>query len=166
MLATAPGRVQGGFHKRQIKDLWDIHHEIIRRLVIGQRSKDIADILRISEATVNSVKGSVLARRQMDLMRAARDKEAIDISQQIQDLCPSAVKVLEEAMDPEHPIHIRANMALKVLEMGGHKAPAKVQVSAVHSILSASDIDEIRKRRELALAERSALNASTIEVGQ
>ena len=41
-----------GNRKYQIKELWDRHHEINRRILLGQKNKEIAEDLNITEATV------------------------------------------------------------------------------------------------------------------
>ena len=46
-------RLPEGNRKYQIKELWNRHEEINRRLLLGQKSKEIAKDLGISEATVS-----------------------------------------------------------------------------------------------------------------
>ncbi len=129
--------------KYQIQEMWALHKEISRLLLIGMKSVDIAAQLGITEATVSYTKNSELVKRRIAEMEAARDVDAIDISKQIKDLAPKAVEVLTKLMDDGlEPIQLRA--AFGILDRAGYGPVQKFQGSM--AVLSLKDIDEIKSR--------------------
>lgn len=78
-------------------------------------------------------------------MHAARDIDAVDISQEIKALAPAAVKVLEELMDNDLP-NIKLKAAQDVLDRAGFAAVKTIQTANIHAHLTREDIDDIKKR--------------------
>ena len=92
-------KLPSGNRKYQIKELWDRHHEINRRILLGQKNKEIAEDLNISEATVSYTKNSKLAQDELNVLKAARDASSVDVARQIKEIAPRALEVLEEVME-------------------------------------------------------------------
>ena len=142
------GRNPTGQRKYQIQGIWDTHHEILRRLLLGNKSKDIAEDLGVTEAVVSYTKNSHLVQRQLEVMRGARDKEVLDASIEIKRLIPKALAIYEEALENEdHPFHIRLRAAGDLLD---REVPRKTRVEGVHALLSREDIEEIKNRARMA----------------
>ena len=87
--------------KYQIQRLWDMHHEILRRLVIGQKPVDIAEELGITPQTVSNVRNSPIVQRQIKMLQSQRDADAVTIRDRIDFIAPKAVQLLEKKLDEE-----------------------------------------------------------------
>lgn len=137
------GRLPTGHRKYQIQEMWDVHHEITRMLLLGMKHVDIARELGISEVTVSYTANSQVVQRQLDLMRGARDMGAVDIGARIQAMLPKAAQALDELLDSQVEA-IRLRTAQDVLDRGGYGAVQKV--AALHGQLSREDLDDIKQR--------------------
>ena len=136
-----------GERKYQIKELWEIHHEIIRRLLLGQKAKDIAQELGVTITVVSYTKNSALGRRHMELLRGAVDKETVDVKVKIQEMAARASEVLEEAMNGDHHFSLKLKAATEVLDRAGFVKVVKTE--NLHAYLSAEDIQQIKERAML-----------------
>ena len=136
-----------GNRKYQIKQLWSRHEEINRRLLLGQKSKDIAKDLKISEATVSYTKNSKLAQKELGIMKAARDASTMDVAQQIQEIAPQALEILEEIMvDDDSQKSLKAKVATDLLDRAGYSPPKKVLGMVAHQHFTGDDIEKIKAR--------------------
>ena len=83
----------------EVSHIWELHHEIVRRLLLGQKNCDIARALNVSEATVSYTRNSQVVKDKLAIMRGARDAETVDLAKRIRDGAPKALKLLEDAID-------------------------------------------------------------------
>jgi len=133
--------------KYQLKDMWERHHEINRRLLLGQKSKDIAKEMGITEATVSYTKNSHLAQKELSIMKVARDADTIDVARQIREIAPQALEVLEDIMNgDETPETLKAKVATDLLDRAGYSPPKKVIGAIAHQHFSKDDITKIKER--------------------
>lgn len=131
----------------QIAEVHETHHEIARRLVLGQKPKEIAKDLNIGYGTVLNVRRSPIIQEQMKIMGGARDAETHDIAKQIRDLTPKCVKVLEEIIDDDEVgKSLKMKASLAVLDRAGHAVPKNVNVKGMHAVISAQDLIAIKER--------------------
>ena len=162
------GRLPTGNRKYQIEEMWDSHHEIVRLLLVGMKHVDIAATLGVSEAMVSYTANSAVVRRQLDVMRAVRDGEAIDISKRIKGLLPRAVEVLEQTMEEGVLPQLRLAAAKDVLDRGGHPAVKGVDVRTGPAFLTRDEISEIKERaRSIGLTvvpSESIVDVGRVEV--
>jgi predicted transcriptional regulator len=144
------GRTPVGNRKYQISNMHEIHHEITRLLLIGMKDIDVATHLGVTPAMVSYVRNSAIVKRQLDLMKAVRDIDAIDIAKDIKNLLPKAVKVLEETLDSQNAA-LKLKAATEVLDRGGHPVVRTVNGNIDHHF-SVDEINEIKKRaRDIGL---------------
>tara|TARA_R100000808_G_C2135763_1_gene144122 strand:+ start:350 stop:829 length:480 start_codon:yes stop_codon:yes gene_type:complete len=133
--------------KYQLKEMWDRHHEINRRLLLGQKSKEIAKELGITEATVSYTKNSKLAQKELNIMKVARDADTIDVARQIREIAPQALEVLENIMNDEETAEtLKAKVATDLLDRAGYSPPKKVIGAIAHQHFSKEDISKIKQR--------------------
>jgi hypothetical protein len=130
----------------QIQTLWDVHHEILRRLVLGQKSVEIARDLQVTAAVVSYVKNSEVGKKQLSLMHAASDVSVVNIAGRIKELAVQAVAVMEAALDSEQPMQTRLKAAVDVLDRAGHSAPKVMRTENYHAHFGAEDIEAIKLR--------------------
>lgn len=158
------GRLPTGNRKYQIEEMWDVHHEVVRLLLIGMKHVDIANTLGVSEVMVSYTANSAIVQRQLMMMRAARDASAIDISARIKGLLPKAVAVLEETMEESVLPQLRLAAAKDVLDRGGHPAVKGLDVRQTNTYFSKDEIAEI-KQRARAIGLSVVPTDSIIDIG-
>lgn len=140
----------------QVSKVWDLHHQIIQRIFLGQKNTVIAKELGCTEVQVSNVRNSEIVQAQLAEMRAKSYENTIDIRKQINELAPKAVEVLETLLENSStPANVKLNAARDVLDRGGHAAPQ--QVTHLHGHFSADDLEAIKQR-----AARLAENDSSI----
>lgn len=159
--ADNDNRFNGDGRRYQIQNLWDTHHEIIRLAVLGMKHVDIARELGVTAVTVSTCLNSEVGRRQLELMRGARDSETIDLAVEIRRKAPVAFRLLQEYMensdfDPKQRIAI----AMDTMDRAGYGAPRIVEGRMVHAHLTADDLNDIKQRAR----ENSLMIESVIDV--
>lgn len=141
----------------QVAEMRDTHHEIARRLVLGQKQKVIAEELGISYQTVNNVKNSPVVQEQIMMLRGARDQKTIDVRAQIDELAPKCVQLLKEQLEDDHiSPNLKSRNAFQLLAISGHSPVRQINMRSVSAILSGDDIERI-KMKALAAAEKAGV---------
>ena len=135
-----------------IKKMWDRHHEIARRLVLGEKPTDIAKDLGITKETVSNTRNSPIVRDHISVLQAARDVECIDVAQEIKATAPKALKLLQDILEPDTDIGQSASPALKahtardLLDRAGHAPVRKFSGEIAHGLFTAADVAELKAR--------------------
>ena len=128
----------------QIKELWAIHHEILRRLLLGQNNREIAADLGIDQVVVSYTKNSALGKRHLELLKGAVDAETVDVKVLIKDMAVKAAEVLKTAMEGTHPMALKLVAAKEVLDRAGY--PKVIRTENLHAHLTDEDIKSIKSR--------------------
>ena len=138
------GRHPTGNRKYEIQHMWEIHREVVRRLVLGQKPADIARDLKISKQTVSNIQNSTIARREIERLRRERDEETRSVHEHIKEIAPKAVEVLEELMTPSAPMSVRLRAAQDVLDRAGY-SPIRKSID-FRATLTPEDVERIKQR--------------------
>jgi len=145
------GHAASGERKYVIQTMWDTHREILRLAVTGMQGVDIADTLGITAAMVSYTLNSPIAKREIELLRAARDLDAVDVAKRIQEVAPIALKVLEDLLI-DGMEGTRFKTATDILDRAGHAAVRTLRTESVSMHLTREDIDDIKSRaKEIGL---------------
>lgn len=134
-----------------VSQMWEIHHEIARRLVLGQKNKEIAEALNVTPVMVSNVRNSPIVQERISILKGARDADTIDLAREIKEVAPEALGLLKDIIRGENDganahIGLRARTSENMLARVGHGVPHKVQTENVHTVLTAADIAEIKQR--------------------
>jgi len=136
--------------KFNISYLWDQHHEILRRVAVGQRMADVARDLGISSQTVSNTVNSVLGRRKLAILRAEMDADTIDLRMRIKELASEAVETIAGIMRSEGTAPaVRLRSAVDILDREGttsKKVEGHVRHDHLH--LTGEQISLIKQRAE------------------
>lgn len=133
----------------RVGKVWELHDEISRRLLLGQKNTVIAEALRCTTATVSNVRNSPIIQDKLSLMKGARDAYTVDIARDIQEFAPTALKVLKDIVEGRG-IGANASPALRAKEAGhfldraGYVPIRKEQ--HVHAHLTSDEIEQIKQR--------------------
>lgn len=141
----------------QVAEMWDKHHEIARRLVLGQSNADIAKDLGIGIQQVSNVKNSPVVQDKLTIMRAARDAGTIDLAKEIADLAPIALQRVREALETGAVLgrELSGSAIMKeansIVDREIGKPTQRIDTRNVHGHFTMDDIERIKERaRELA----------------
>lgn len=128
--------------------LWERHKEIIRRLIAGERQKDIADDLGLSYSRMSIICNSPAFKSQLNRMSLDANAQAINVQDRITDLSEDAISILEDVLQDNNSglgIKDQVKVAQDVLDRAGHSAVKKVHT--MNETLTAEDIEEMRLRK-------------------
>jgi len=132
----------------EVNEMWEMHHEIVRRLLLGQKNREIAKSLSVSEQVVSYTRNSKVVRDKLDIMRAARDADSIDIATEIRDKAPKALKILESIIDDNGEkvaMTLVAKTAENWVNRAGYVAPKSVILEGIVAHFTADEIEKIKK---------------------
>ncbi len=134
-----------------IKSLWQRNHEILRLALFTPKHNEIARILGITEATVSNTLNSELGRAKLSMMRLKRDEDSIDVMKEVGRLLPKAIDTYEKILDGENMTPLqKATADTLTMDIGGYRAPTKIQSRGTQLHLTASEIAEFVTRGKAA----------------
>lgn len=161
------GRVPtNGNRKYQIQNIWDIHHEIMRPALVGYKNVDIASTLGVTPEMVSYTLNSELVRRQMAVMRGARDADAVDAAQRIRDMVPRVLDRYNELLEnPDLQDKVLLDLGKDILDRAGYAAQRAVKVDVTQhlSIEDINKIKEVARENGYIDAEYTELSPQAIE---
>ena len=136
-----------------IKQLWQRSHEIIGLALLGHKNKDIALVLGITPVTVSNTLNGPLGREKLGGMREERDEGYVKISDRIEELSRKAMKVYNKILDDDDnaltDIKFQKETADTVaLELGGHRAPTRIDSRSLHMTATVEEIEEYLKEKK------------------
>ena len=132
----------------EVNEMWEMHHEIVRRLLLGQKNRDIARALGVSEPVVSYTRNSKVVKDKLDIMRAARDADSIDIATEIRDKAPKALRLLESIIDDsgeKHPMTLVAKTAENWVNRAGYVAPKSIVLEGLVAHFTVDEIEKIKR---------------------
>lgn len=150
-------RRTSGKNSYEIKQLWQRSHEIIGLALQGHSQKDIATILKITPLTVSSTLNSELGMKKLSKMREERDEGIIKVADRITELQAKAFEVYKEIFEnkDEEGIAGAGSISMKLrketadtitMDLGGHKAPIKVDTRSLNITATTEEIEEWKAR--------------------
>lgn len=164
-----PAHVRGDVDKRRVPDgaprktwqvteLWEVHREIARRIVLGQKNTVIAEALNCTPEMVSMVRNSPVVKDHTAIMCGAADADTIDVAKRIQDLAPDALNVLKNILNDEEgkaSLALKARVAESLLDRAGHSKIQKVHTLNTH--LTGDQLEAIKRRALEKAREAGAL---------
>ncbi len=134
-----------------VNDMWELHHEIARYLLLGEKNVVIAKRLNCSAQTISNVRNSPIVQEQLTVMRGARDADSVDLAREIVEVAPDALTLLKDIIRGKNDganasIGLRAKEANGMLARIGHGVPQRIQSESVNVKLTSADIADIKKR--------------------
>ncbi len=152
--AESQGREKTGW---EVTDMWDTHHQVKRRIYLGQSNKEIALALNISKEHVSSIRNSDIVQAQLKEMQLVADKEVINIKEEINKLQPKAVRKLQELLDSDKtPPNVLLGAIKDTLDRGGNAAPQQVQ--HLHGHFTGADLEAMKQQAKNVARSNGLLN--------
>jgi hypothetical protein len=146
----------------EVTKMHDLHKEIARRLLIGQKAVDIAKDLGITPATVSYTRNSPVVKRQLELMHGARDADSVNFSEDIKRAAGKALVLMEDIIEGEvdgESINIGLRLRAAVDALDRHIPKVAIQKSFnSHLVLTAEDIEALKHRAREAANEIITVN--------
>ncbi len=155
-LASSRGTTRGK-NTFIVGQMWENHHEIARRLLLGQTNVEVAAAMSCSAQSVSDVRNSPVVKDKLSLMKAARDAGTIDLAREIADLAPIALQRVKEALETGMVLDKEVSAAGILKEANGMldrdqgRAVQRVDTRNLHGHFTMEDIERIKeKAKELA----------------
>jgi DNA-binding CsgD family transcriptional regulator len=104
------------------------HREIMRRKLVGQTNKQIAEEMGLSQNRVSVIVNSPLFKLELERMMQQADEQVFDAMSKLRELQPDAVNVLHESMHQHEYPHLRLKAAIQVLDRTGINSPKQIQL--------------------------------------
>lgn len=150
------GRRTGRVKSWVVNEMWDLHHEIARMLLVGVKNTVIAERLGCSPQTVSNVRNSPVVKEKLAIMQGARDANSVDVAKEIQKLAPKAIEfhrtILEAGKDNVEVTNgQRFKSAESILNRAGFAPqPPAQRHEHVHAHLTAEQLEGIKERARKA----------------
>lgn len=138
----------------QIAEMWDNHHEIARLIVLGMNNQQIAEKLSCNPQTVSNVRNSPVVKDKIALLQAARDCDCVELSAEIAEMGPIALKRIREALETGQVLGKEVNAATllkeanNVIDRVEGKAVQRIESKNLNATLTLEDIESIKQRAE------------------
>lgn len=149
--------------------MWDIHREIVRRAVAGQKQVDIARDLGVTPVMVSYTLNSTVVREHLSDLHERRDAQTADIAQHIKETLPLATKLYQDILTrgtDEYElsdIRDKIKVAGEILDRGGYGKVTKVQGSFTHGHFTPEDILALKERAKAMAVQRGMIVDTTAE---
>lgn len=161
-------RADGKKRGFQVAEMWDSHHEIARRILLGQKGVDIAKALNCTAQTVSNVRNSPVVKEKIELMQAARDVGALDLADQIKELAPIALGRVKEAITIGE-VNGQTLSGAEILKQSGHildrelgKATQRIDTRSMHGHFTMDDIQKMKDRAKELSGANDILPQGTV----
>jgi len=148
----------------QVTECWELHHEIKRRIFMGQKNTVIAQSLGCDKQTVSLVRNSDVVKAELLEMQKAANAGVVNVHQQIADKQLDALRTLSELMDNSTSDQVRAGIAKDLLDRGGHAAVKSVNINSTNLHLTGEDISGIKERALQASKEAGLITEAEYQV--
>ena len=156
----------------EVSEMWDVHHEIVRRLLLGQKVVGIARDLGVSEAMVSYTRNSPVVRGKLEIMKGARDAETLDLAKRIRENAPESLRLLEDIISGEVdgtsvPLNMRRIEANTMMNRAGFAPVQTIKGAILHGHYTSDEIDDIKKRAvEDGLKSGVVVEGEVVEIGE
>lgn len=156
------GRPATGHRQYNLQHLQNVHHEVMRLLILGIKHRDIARMLDITPAMVSYTANSTACRQQISVMQGARDADAIDLGKRIKELAPKALEVLDSLMD-DAPQNVKLSAAKDILDRAGYTPVTRVRTENFNVHFTKDEILEIKNRaKEIGLVSNDVIEGELV----
>lgn len=134
-----------------VGEMWEVHHEIARLILLGWKNVEIAKRLKCSSQMVSNVRNSPVVQDKLAIMKGARDADSIDLSREIRESAPDALRLLQDIIRGDNdaqdaPLSLRAKTAESMMDRAGYSAPKRIQSESISYALTKEEIEEIKRR--------------------
>lgn len=138
----------------QVDHIWESHHEVMRRILLGQKNTEIAKATGLTAATISYIRNSPVIQEQLQILEGARDAKTVDLASEIRAFAPVAHRLLTDIINGEGTmlkgekpsLRQRAREANNLMDRAGYSAVRNVQGQFLHGHFTADEIEEIKQR--------------------
>ena len=150
------------------------HREFARRLVLGEKAKEICDALGVSESRFSIIVNSPLFKMEIKRLEEMRDRGVGDVTQTLRELSPIALEVVERTMHKAKSESMRFTAAESILDRAGFgktsRTDVRVSGGIASSNLSQAELRKLveervkRMKDEIETRNREDKDAEAIEI--
>lgn len=133
-----------------------MHREIARRLVLGQKVKDIAADLNITPTRISTLVNSPVFKKEIKRLEDQRDVGVSDVTRTLREVAPVCLEQVERLMYNAKSEKVRLSAAQDLLDRAGYGAVNKnLNVNANANVPHGTMTDDELKRLILARMQRA-----------
>ena len=131
-----------------ITELYSGQRELVRLFSTGlYTKKDLSVMTGYSIPTIDRVLSSPLAQMRLEMLEAAKDAQAVDLSLEINALASVALEVQANLMmDKDTPANVKRGITDKMLDRAGYTPVNKNINMNMSGVLTDEDLDSIKDR--------------------
>jgi len=136
-----------------VEHIQEIHHEVLRLLILGRRPKEIAAITGLTESFISKLRNSPVCRERLEVLGVAKDAETVATSRIIARVQPRAAKLLEDVIEGKIDASVgrKIKTAQDMLSRGGHAPVQHIRDEHTYGITKET-LDALKQRAEDARA--------------
>ena len=155
-----------GNRNYDIEKVWDSHHEIVRRLVLGEKPVQIANNLGITTQTVSNVRNNPIVKRLFGILHSARDASVVEIRNRIVNIAPLAIEYLETVLNNELSSGTHSATGLGAAKTIIENVLPKSTIVRVDETLTIETINSLKERARQAGMLQAASSCQARVVNQ
>lgn len=157
-----------GNRNYDIEKVWDSHHEIVRRLVLGEKPVQIANNLGITTQTVSNVRNNPIVKRLFGILHSARDASVVEIRNRIVNIAPLAIEYLETVLNNELSLGTHSATGLGAAKTIIENVLPKSTIVRVDETLTIETINSLKERARQAgmLQAASSCQAGVVNTAE
>ena len=155
-----------GNRNYDIEKVWDSHHEIVRRLVLGEKPVQIANNLGITTQTVSNVRNNPIVKRLFGILHSARDASVVEIRNRIVNIAPLAIEYLETVLNNELSLGTHSATGLGAAKTIIENVLPKSTIVRVDETLTIETINSLKERARQAGMLQAASSCQARVVNQ
>ncbi len=153
-----------------IAQVTDHQEEIARLLALGRPTEEICNITGLTHQTISNVRNHPIIVEMIRALHDSRNAQASDITQQIADVAPDAIKLLKQviqndvlspenkmATDPEITDQIRASLGLL------KTITPRLNINLHKHLITSESVEQIKQRAIEGAAEPEEVEHEIIE---
>jgi len=161
--------------KWEVNRLRQIHHEILRRLTLGQKPSDIAKAMDVTPQTVRNIAETQLGSEELAILGAMRDADAVDMAETIRKEAEASFLFMAtvRAGDVEGvTLEQRIKAADSIMDRAQETSKVRRSESRILSaVYTAEELEQLKENARVAAAQGQMLvedisDAEVVEVNE
>lgn len=148
---------------RAIRALNARHREIMRRIALGERNKDIAEDLGMSQVSISIIVNSPLFKQELAKWMSSLDAQAYDAMGELRKIIPDAVVAVRETIEQKELPVLRHRASMDLLNRTGISTPKEYHVTKqqtsyeelLHSVRIKYQSDELDRKPPAIVVDSS-----------
>ncbi len=161
---THSGCIPSGERKFEIQKIQDWHREVMRLIVLGWRTNELAAFFGVSRETISCIRNSSIVKRQVDIMQFVCDGKVMTPAAKMKEMFMDGLFILDGLMKADAtPPALKTTIVFGVGDRSGHGPTKKIEGKHAVAVFDRPTLEELEKRKEDAIAEGITVKGIIVE---